>query len=42
MGLAGCWVGNVETAIIPLVLAVATESAPCLTPSLGHRPRWEL
>lgn len=41
-GVGWVCVGKVETAIVPLVPAVATESSPCLTLSLGRRPGWEL
>lgn len=41
-GVGWVCVGKVETAIVPWVPAVATESSPCLTPSLGRRPGWEL
>ncbi len=41
-GVGWVWFGKVETAIMPFVVAVATESTPCPTPSLGHRSRREL
>lgn len=40
-GVGWVCVGKVETAIIP-GQAVAAESSPYLTPSLGGRPGWEL